>query len=303
MIVGFATSGRGNRKEVINRHAAGTPPTALCIGVRAAAAVSWVVIAVGLVDRVGAQTPITSIGPPPQVMPQVGELGMPSFTIPTGTSDPFGGDEGVSGTGLGGASDGGSGSGGTLSSSNALNTMLNQPWGITAVNYAEALGINPSALAATCVLESGCQNMGGSGSIQGAFQMLPSTYNSMMSAALAQNPSLASSIVPGTAGMTDPATESVAASEYLLQGAQALQNANVANPTVLDVRGYYNFGPVAGVALAQATDDEPMSQMLSMYTSAQLAQNGINSEETVGQWRASVTAKIGNAAGQSVLKG
>jgi hypothetical protein len=69
------------------------------------------------------------------------------------------------------------------------------------------------------------------------------------------------------------------------------------------VRGYYNFGPVAGVALAQATDDEPMSQMLSMYTSAQLAQNGINSEETVGQWRASVTAKIGNAAGQSVLKG
>jgi hypothetical protein len=41
--------------------------------------------------------------------------------------------------------------------------------------------------------------------------MMSATYNSMISAALAQNPGLASSIVPGAAGMVDPATESIAA--------------------------------------------------------------------------------------------
>ena len=187
------------------------------------------------------------------------------------------------------------------SGSTALDTMLGQPWGQVAVNNAQALGVNPSALAATCMVESGCQGIGGSGSAQGAFQMMPATYTASLNAALANNPQLASNIVSGTAGMTDPATESIAASEYLLQGAQSLQANGIANPTVLDVRGYYNFGPTGGPAIANADASETMSSVLPMYSTSQLTQNGITPGETVGQWRSAVAAQIGNAASQQVM--
>jgi hypothetical protein len=132
--------------------------------------------------------------------------------------------------------------------------MMGTAWGNTAVANSEALGVNPSALAATCVLESGCQNIGGSGTVAGAFQMTASTYTAMINSAVAQNPSLAGQIVTGLARQMDPATESIAASEYLLQGAQSLENNGVSSPTVLDVRGYYNFGPQGGQQLAQASE-------------------------------------------------
>jgi hypothetical protein len=242
-------------------------------------------------------------GPPVQVVPYVAEPGVPQLTITPGTANPFAGADGSGGPGGGGTS--GSGGtdgtgGGNVGSSDALSTMLGTPWGGSAVSNATALGVNPSALAATCVLESGCQNVGGSGTVAGAFQMTASTYTAMINAALAQNPSLASAIVPGLAGQMDPATESIAASEYLLQGAQYLENNGVSSPSVLDVRGYYNFGPQGGAAIANAPSDEPIANALSMYTPAQLQANGITSGETVGQWQASVAAKIGNAAGQSV---
>jgi hypothetical protein len=179
--------------------------------------------------------------------------------------------------------------------------MLGSAWGATAVASAQAIGVNPSALAATCVLESGCQNVQGSGSIAGAFQMTATTYTAMINAAIAQNPSLANQITPGLAGQMDPATESIAASEYLFQGAQYLQASGISDPTVLDVRGYYQFGPAAGGALANATDEESMAAVLSNYPQSVLARNGITPGETVGQWRASVSSKIGNAAGQPVL--
>jgi hypothetical protein len=179
--------------------------------------------------------------------------------------------------------------------------MLGSAWGATAVASAQAIGVNPSALAATCVLESGCQNVQGSGSIVGAFQMTAATYTAMINAAIAQNPSLANQITPGLAGQMDPATESIAASEYLFQGAQYLQASGISDPTVLDVRGYYQFGPAAGGALANATDEESMAAVLSNYPQSVLARNGITPGETVGQWRASVSSKIGNAAGQPVL--
>lgn len=210
--------------------------------------------------------------------------------------------------GWSGASDGtapSSASGGTAalpsSGSSALDTMLAQPWGQAAASNAQALGVNPSALAATCVVESQCQAIAGSGSAQGAFQMMPATYTSSLSTALANNPQLASSVVPEASGITDPTTESIAASEYLLQGAQSLQANGIANPTVLDVRGYYNFGPTGGAAIANADPSETMSDVLKMYTPSQLAQNGITPGETVGQWRSAVSAQIGNAAIQPVV--
>ena len=235
-------------------------------------------------------------GPPVQVVPYVAEPGVPQLTITPGTANPFAGADGSGGTGNGGTG----GTGGNVGDSDALGTMLGTSWGSAAVENANALGINPSALAATCVIESGCQNVAGSGTVAGAFQMTASTYTAMINAAVAQNPSLASQIVPGLAGQMDPATESIAASEYLLQGAQYLQASGVTNPTVLDVRGYYNFGPVGGAAIANAPPDATMASTLSMYPASTLAKNGITPGETVSQWQASVAAKIGNAATQSV---
>ena len=238
---------------------------------------------------------VLSGGPPVQVTPYVTEPGVPSITITPGTSNPFAGADGSGGSGTGGGT-----GGGNVGSSDALTTLLGTSWGSAAVDNADALGVNPSALAATCVLESNCQNVGGSGTVAGAFQMTASTYTAMINAALAQNPSLASQIVPGLAGQMDPATEAIAASEYLLQGSQYLQANGVANPTVLDVRGYYNFGPAGGAAIANAQPGATMASVLYNTSPATLAANGITPGETVAQWQAGVAAKIGNAANQSV---
>lgn len=237
-------------------------------------------------------------GPPVQVVPYMPEPGVPQLTINPGMANPFAGADGSGGNGSGGGT---GGTGGNVGNSDALGTMLGTSWGSAAVENANALGINPSALAATCVIESGCQNVPGSGTVAGAFQMTASTYTAMINAAVAQNPSLASQIVPGLAGQMDPATESIAAAEYLQQGAQYLQNQGISNPSVLDVRGYYNFGPQGGAQIASASPDQTMASVLTGYSAATLTKNGITPGETVGQWQASVSAKIGNAASQPVL--
>jgi len=262
-------------------------------------------VGVGLSAAAYGQVSQTLNGPPVQVQPYVSEPGVPLFTINPGTVNPFSSADSV-GVGNGAAADDGTGGdyssgGGGIGNSTALGTMLGMSWGNTAVGNAQALGVNPSALAATCVLESGCQNVAGSGTISGVFQMSNSTYTAAMQAALQQNPDLAQYVVPGLAGKMDPATESIAAAEYLYQGAQALQGAGMDNPTVLDVRGYYNFGPANGANIAKADDSETMASVLTGLSASTLAANGISPGETVGQWRNSVSAKVGNSAGQSVL--
>ena len=261
--------------------------------------------------------PQTLSGPPVQVRPYVPEPGVPLFTINPGTVNPFSGVDGTGaqtdadnsgggGTGAGGGTSADStgqdysNGGGGVGNSTALGTMLAQPWGATAVGNAQTLGVNPSALAATCVLESACQNVGGSGA-QGVFQMYPAAFNEGLQTALAAAPSLASQVVQGTAGRMNPATEAIAASGYLIQAAQTLESAGIADPTVLQVRGYYNFGPAYGAELAQASDNEPIANVLNGMSQSALAQNGILPGETVGQWRATVSSKIGNAANQSVV--
>jgi hypothetical protein len=237
--------------------------------------------------------PQTISGVPQQIIPQAQEVGLPAFTIPTGTVSILGGASGTGGTSTGGT--------GTSTDSSSLDTMLGTPWGASAQQSSEALGVNATALAATCVVESGCQNVAGTGSIKGAFQMSASTFTSSLNAALAQDPSLAANIVPGSAGQSDPATEAIAAAEYLKQAAQSLQNNGISNPTVLDVRGYYNFGP-SGAAIATADANATMASTLPDTPAATLAANGITPGETVAQWRASVSNKIGgSAASASVL--
>jgi len=238
-----------------------------------------------------AQVPATLNGAPIQVTPYALEPGVPAITIPAGAPTTTPGD---TGTGTG------SGTSGTGTSGNALNTLLSQSWGAEAITEAEALGVNPTALAATCVVESGCQNVGSSSgsSATGAFQMQSAAYQEGLQTALAANPSLASQVVQGAAGMSDPATEAIAASGYLMQANTALTNGGISDPTVLDARAYYNFGPTAGVAIAAAAPSDLMSTYIS---SAAMAGNNISATETVGQWQASVSSKIGNAASQSVL--
>ena len=182
----------------------------------------------------------------------------------------------------------------------ALATMLGTSWGQTAAANATALGVNPTALAATCVLESNCQaNPGGTGTISGAFQMSNGTYLQTVSEVTSSDPGLAAQIT----SKNDPASQSIAASQYLLDGAQNLQANGDTNPSVLDVRGYYQFGPANGAALAAAPDNQLMTQTLTGLSSSTLAANNITGSTTVGQWKASVTSKVGAAASQPVLVG
>lgn len=199
---------------------------------------------------------------------------------------------------------GNTGGGGTAptGSSDALTTMNNTSWGSQAAAAAQSIGVNPNALAATCVLESStCDSsaVSSTGAV-GAFQMFPAAFQDGLNTALRANPSLASQIVTGPNGINDPLTESIAASGYLLQANQALTNADISNPTVVDARGYYEFGPSQGTRVAQASDDNLMSNLIS---SKAMSANLIPASETVGQWRASVAAKSGGAGSQSVATG
>jgi hypothetical protein len=162
--------------------------------------------------------------------------------------------------------------------------------------------VNASALAATCVVESGCgANVGNGSGAQGVFQMYRAAYNEGLTTALTANPSLASQVVSGSAGMNDPVTEGIAATGYLMQATQALQSSGISNPTVLDARAYYQFGPTSGLQLAQASSDQTLAEAMPNVSAATLRANGLSTTETVGQWRSSVASKIGNAISQTVL--
>ncbi len=152
------------------------------------------------------------------------------------------------------------------------------------------MDVNPTVLAGVCQIESNCQNVGGTGTISGPFQMSNGTYNQTIQEAVAQNPSLAGAV----SGKTDPASQSIAASQYLRDAATSLQASGVQNPTGLDTRAYYNFGPAAGANVATAPDGSNMAALLPAGTN--LAANGITPGMTVGQWRQVVTNRMGAAA-------
>lgn len=232
----------------------------------------------GAVNLIGPTVSAVNCGPPTPTAP----ITAVSAVIPDGIS--------IGGAGISGAGDG----------PTALGTMLATPWGQAAADNATALGVNPAALAATCVLESNCQaNPGGSGTISGAFQMTNGTFQQTVAEVAASDPALAAQIT----AKNDPASQSIAAAQYLLDGAHSLINAGITQPTALDVRGFYQFGPANGPYLAGAPDNQLMVATLTGLSPATLAANNITSNTTVGQWRATVTSKIGSAASQPVLLG
>ena len=249
----------------------------------------------GGVALAGDPAPVIQNGLPTTVVPVFQETGAPQFSYPAGsTSLGAGTGGGVGGTGNGG---GGPDLGGA-----ALNTMMATSWGQSASDVAQSMGVNPSALAATCVVESGCQNTpaGSTGSASGAFQMIDSTYSSMMAAAIASGAVSPDQVDTSLAGKMDPANEAIAASEYLVKAAGALQNAGVADPTVLDARSYYQFG---NTNIATASDLATVSSVEPQLTASQLANNGLSANTTVGQWKQMQINKLGSTASQSVLSG
>ena len=160
-------------------------------------------------------------GLPVQVKPTYTEPGLPQFTFPTSGGSLLGGSaDAGSGSGDGSANTS-SGGGSTAGSGDAYNAMMSQSWGSSAANAAGAMGVSATALAATCAMELNCQNVGSSGgsSATGAFQMISSTYNADINGAVAYDPSIAGTIVSGSAGEMDPGTEAYAAAYELRQDA------------------------------------------------------------------------------------
>src|SRR5208337_3739447 len=102
-------------------------------------------------------------GLPVQVHPTFQEPGLPAFSFPVGGSSSVGGScssvDDSGGSGSGGSSSGSVSSGG---SGDAYNTMMAQDWGSQAEAAASAMGVSATALAATCAMESNCQNVGAS---------------------------------------------------------------------------------------------------------------------------------------------
>ncbi|HKN30346.1 MAG TPA: hypothetical protein VJY34_21690 [Roseiarcus sp.] len=260
-----------------------------------------VVLGIG-VGAIGAAYADPSIvlpnGLPVQVHPTFSEPGLPAFSFPSGGSSSAGGSSSSGG-------DSGSGSSGTTGGSgDAYNLMMAQDWGSQAASAAAAMGVSATALAATCEMESNCQNVGsGSGSsAAGAFQMINSTYTADINAAVAYDPAIGGGIVSGLAGQMDPTTEAYAASYELRSDALMLQSGtDISNPTVLDVRAVYQFGAGVGPEVATAADSANIAQITGL-SAASLAANGLTASSTVGDWRATVIAKLGSAtASQTVL--
>jgi hypothetical protein len=234
-------------------------------------------------------------GLPVQVHTTSQEPGLPAFSFPVGGSSSAGGSSSSVDDSGGSVSSGGSG--------DAYNTTMAQDWGWQAEAAASAMGVSATALAATCAMESNCQNVGGASgsSAAGAFQMINSTYTADINGAVAYDPNIAGSIVSGLAGQMDPATEAYAASYELRSDALLLQSNGIEDPTVLNVRAVYQFGAGAGPAVATAYDSANIAALTGL-SAASLAANGLSTSSTVGQWRATVTAKLGSAtASQSVL--
>jgi len=180
-------------------------------------------------------------------------------------------------------------------------SMLNTDWGATAADNALGQGITPDALAGLAQVESSMgANATSTGYAQGVFQMSSATFNDAINAAVAADPSLVGSIVSGDAGRLDPVTEAAAASEYLYDMATNVQaSGQVSNPTFLDAYTYYMFGAGGGRQVENAFLDDPNTPMSSIVSATVISQNPSLANQTVGQWRASISNKVGSGIANS----
>jgi len=239
---------------------------------------------------------------PEQVHATYPEPGMPVFTVDpnqpgtgtTGSSSSSSSNGEDDGTGSSSAGSGGSDNGGK-----ALNTMLAKSWGFAAQQIAQTLGINPSALAATCVME-GCTANAVNGNAVGAFQMMPGTYSADIKAAANSGLFSDYNIDTSLNGRTNASNEAIAASWELKSAVTQLQNAGIANPTVLDTRAIYQFGGSVGDEVARASDSQNLNSIIHL-SATNLAKNGLTTSTTVGEWRATVTKRLGTSTASQIV--
>ncbi|WP_161915292.1 hypothetical protein [Methylosinus sp. C49] len=238
----------------------------------------------------GDPVPVTERGLPQTVHPTYQEKGAPNFSYPTGSTDV--------GSGGGNNPGGGNIDYTACSGCDPLQTMNAQSWGGQACDAATTVGVSCASLAATCVMESGCKNVQGAGTVSGAFQMTNATYTETINQAAADNPN--AGIDTSLAGKNDPANQAWGAAQYEYNGATYLQDNGVQDPTFIDVRGYYQFGPGPSVNLAKANDSDNLEGIVHLPPQT-MAANGITPTTTVGDWRQSIANRVGPTAGQSVL--
>ncbi|WP_166144063.1 hypothetical protein [Methylosinus sp. RM1] len=238
----------------------------------------------------GDPVPVTERGLPQTVHPTYAEKGAPQFSYPTGSTDV--------GSGGGNNPGGGNVDYTACSGCDPLQTMNAQSWGGQACDAATTVGVSCASLAATCVMESNCRNVQGTGTVSGAFQMTNATYTETINQAAADNPN--AGIDTSLAGKSDPANEAWGAAQYEYNGATYLQENGIPDPTFTDVRGYYQFGPATSVTLADAKNSDNLEEIVRLSPQA-MAANGITATTTVGDWRQSIANRVGPAAGQTVL--
>ncbi|TRL24693.1 hypothetical protein FM996_20270 [Methylosinus sporium] len=238
----------------------------------------------------GDPVPVTERGLPQTVHPRYAEKGAPQFSYPTGSTDV--------GSGGGNNPGGGNVDYTACSGCDPLQTMNAQSWGGQACDAATTVGVSCASLAATCVMESNCRNVQGTGTVSGAFQMTNATYTETINQAAADNPN--AGIDTSLAGKSDPANEAWGAAQYEYNGATYLQENGIPDPTFTDVRGYYQFGPATSVTLADAKNSDNLEEIVRLSPQA-MAANGITATTTVGDWRQSIANRVGPAAGQTVL--
>lgn len=181
-----------------------------------------------------------------------------------------------------------------------------QPWGQRVIDAAQELGVDPVALAATAEIES---DFGASTKHQsrhaptlGVFQMQKLAYIDALKEIKRHDPELYQGMIQDSVtGRLDPANEAVAALGYLIYTVEGLERQGVYRPTFLDVRAAYNFGLEAGVRIAKADKNKLMKSLIK--DRIVLRRNNIREDETVEDWRRTITRKIGyGAATSSVMK-
>lgn len=236
-------------------------------------------IRTGRLMLAGVFMPSVCLAVPPQIVPEVGELGTPSFSFPGSASA-----QGATSTAATSSYSGAWGTG------NAYSTMLAQSYGAAAVAAAQAQGINPDTLAAFGQIESHFSNVGNAtSSASGVWQVTDGTWNEY-----------ASRLGLSDADRTDPAVQAKVASAIIDDYASSISKTTGAAATGTQVYGAYMFGTKAGSEIAAAQDSQtPLSQFVS---SSALAANNMTGW-TVGQYYNTVAQRMGSGASEAVTNG
>lgn len=220
------------------------------------------------------------MGPPPQIIPSAPEVGVVILQVP-GTNAAVANGAGPGMTGAAPLGDAGS----------ALDQLMATPFGSSAASDAAAAGINVDALAAIGKAESNFQNVGtanGTSSAAGPWQLTSGTFMQY---------SNANGLGYTAADMTNPADNAQVASYVISSYANTVSQATQAPATVLQTYGAYVFGPSAGANIATAQASTPLSQ----FVSSQALANNNMAGWTVGQFRSTMSTRLGAGANETVV--